>query len=226
MAATLARAGVPPAKIVISPNWAPAGLTVPPAADRLRAAWQLEGKFIVAYSGNLGRVHDLGPVLDVAEALRNETGIVFVFIGAGAQRAQLEAQAIERGLANVRFHPPQPRAHLAEALALGDLHLVTLLPGCERLVFPSKLYGVAALGRPVIFIGPRECEIARLVEQEGFGRAFARNETVAIAASIRELRGDPGQLGQLAAAAEVFGRNHSGPVHALPAWEKLLASTD
>lgn len=228
MAAMLAQAGVSPVKIVISPNWAPAGVAIQPrtAADNLRAAWQLEGKFVVAYSGNLGRVHDLGPVLDVAEALRDEPGIAFVFIGAGAQRARLEAQAIERGLAQVHFHPPQPRARLAESLALGDLHLVTLLPGCERLVFPSKLYGVAAVGRPVIFIGPRECEIARLVEQRGFGRAFARDEIAAIADGIRQLRADPGKLRQLAAAAETFGRDHSGPAQATPAWEKLLTSTD
>lgn len=227
MAATLARAGVLAEKIILSPNWAPAGLGGVPcnATDALRAAWELEGKFIVAYSGNLGRVHDLGPVLDLAEALRSETAIAFVFIGDGARRAALEAQAGERALANLHFHPPQPRAGLAAALALGDLHLVTLLPGCEPFVFPSKLYGVAAVGRPVIFIGPRECEIARLVEQCGLGRAFARDEITAIATTIRQLAAEPGRLAPFAAAAMAFGRDHSGPARAAIAWEKLLATT-
>ena len=228
MAGTLAQAGVPASKILVSPNWAPAGLMPQPpsAANSLRGAWQLEGKFVVAYSGNLGRVHDLGPVLDVAEALRDEPAIAFVFIGAGAQRSRLEAQAAARGLTHVQFHPSQPRARLAESLALGDVHLVTLLPGCESLVFPSKLYGVAAVGRPVIFIGPRGGEIARLVETQGFGRAFARDEIAAIAAAIRELRAQPRQVAQLGAAAGAFSRGHSGPARAAAEWEQRLAAAD
>ncbi len=224
MAGMLAQAGVSPTRIFVIPNWAPAGLTIQPrtAADTLRAAWQLEGKFVVAYSGNLGRVHDLDPVLDVAAALRDESDIAFVFIGGGAQRSRMKALAAARGLTQVQFRPTQPRTELAASLALGDLHLVTLLPGCERLVFPSKLYGVTAVGRPVLFIGPRGREIARLVETQGFGRAFTRDEVAAISAAIRQLHTDPGQLRQLAAAAAAYGRDHTGPARALAGWEKIL----
>ncbi|MEO6876133.1 MAG: glycosyltransferase family 4 protein [Opitutaceae bacterium] len=224
MAALLIGDGVPAKHVTVLPNWAPAGLTVPPRStvDALRRAWNLEGKFVVAYSGNLGRVHDLDPVLDVATALRDDAGIALVFIGGGAQRTRLEAQVAERELSNVHFHPSQARNQLATALALGDLHLVTLLPGCESLVFPSKLYGVTAVGRPVLFIGPGECEIARLVETRGLGRAFGREDTVAIAATIRELQGDPASLRRMAAAAAGFAHHHSGPTQAGQVWDALL----
>ncbi len=174
MAGLIARAGVSPDKITTIFNWSPAGLEPqsPATADELRRTWKLEGKFIIAYSGNLGRVHDLEPVLETAALLRAETHLAFVFIGAGAQHAALTNLARERSLTNVHFHPPQPRAQLATTLALGDVHLVTLLPGCESLVFPSKLYGITAVGRPVVFIGPRDCEVARLVTEHGFGVAF------------------------------------------------------
>src|SRR5207237_1247771 len=144
MAAVLADAGVAVKKISLAPNWAPAGLAPASAnaAAALRDEWGLREKFVVAYSGNLGRVHDLDPVLDLADALRADARIAFVFVGSGAQRAALEAAATRRGLANVHFRPPQPRARLAESLAVGDVHLVTLRPDCARYVFPSKLYGV------------------------------------------------------------------------------------
>src|ERR1019366_8362690 len=106
MAATIARASVPATKITISPNWAPASLAGVPsdATDTLRTAWGLTGKFVVAYSGNLGRVHDLAPVLDVAETLRAQTAIAFVLIGDGAQRKWLEAEVATRDLTNLHFH--------------------------------------------------------------------------------------------------------------------------
>ncbi len=227
MAAVFAAAGVAGDHLFIAPNWAPAGLTRQPAhaADALRSVWGLTDKFVVAYSGNLGRVHDLTPVLAVAEALRNEPRIGFVFIGAGAQRAALQTEAARRGLTNVQFRPPQPRAQLAAALALGDVHLVTLLPGCERYVFPSKLAGVAAVGRPVVFIGPRDSELARLVTapHRKFGYAFERADTTAIAAALRTLAHDAAACTRLGAAAAGFAAATGTAATAAARWHAWLA---
>jgi glycosyltransferase involved in cell wall biosynthesis len=222
MAAYLAGRGVE--KIAMIPNWAPAGLApMPPvAADALRDAWGLRGKFIVAYSGNLGRVHDLLPLLDTAAALQAETGIVLVFIGDGAQRDALETAAQKRGLNNVRFFPAQPRAQLAETLALGDVHFVTLRPGCETLVFPSKLHGIAAIGRPVLFVGPRDCALARLVAGRGMGAVFAREETALLAKAIRSLYYDAARQRAWSKAAEEFHRETGGVERAVAEWRKLL----
>jgi colanic acid biosynthesis glycosyl transferase WcaI len=228
MAAFLAGRGVE--KIATIPNWAPAGLApMPPeAAGPRREAWGLRGKFVAAYSGNLGRVHDLTPLLDAAKALRAETDIVFVFIGNGAQRGALETMVQKRGLPNVRFFPAQPRAQLAETLALGDVHFVTLRPGCEQLVFPSKLHGIAAAGRPVLFVGPRDCALARLVTGRGMGAAFAREETSLLAEAIRSLPGDTARRRAWSEAAEKFHREAGGVEHAVAEWRKVLhiVSTD
>lgn len=227
MAAVLAAAKVPPEKIALAPNWAPAGLVPPPpdTATVLRADWGLTGKFVVAYSGNLGRVHDLEPVLEVAAQLRSDPRIVFVFIGAGAQRSALEAAAQRLGLTNLQFHPPQPRARLLAALALGDIHLVTLRPGCEPYVFPSKLVGVAAIGRPVVFIGPRDCEVARIVASppHPFGLAFDRSETAAIASSLRSLAASPVECNRLSSAAVHYAAEVGSAEQAANQWHTWLA---
>jgi colanic acid biosynthesis glycosyl transferase WcaI len=228
MAAYLAGRGVE--KIAVIPNWAPAGLTPMPsgAADALRDAWGLRGKFIAAYSGNLGRVHDLMPLLDTAAALQADTDIVFVFIGDGAQRDAIETAAQKRELKNVRFFPAQPRTQLAETLALGDVHFVTLRPGCETLVFPSKLHGIAAVGRPVLFVGPRDCALAQLVAGHGMGAVFFRDETALLAEAIRSLPGDPARQRAWSEAAEKFHRETGGVERAVADWRKLLhtASAD
>jgi colanic acid biosynthesis glycosyl transferase WcaI len=156
--------------------------------------------------------------------LRNDRGIVFVFIGDGAQRAALVSESKRRELTNVLFKPSQPRARLGETLALGDLHLVTLRAGCEHCVFPSKLYGITAIGRPVIFLGPPQCEIARLIADRRFGFAFAPTEVEAIAASICSLRDDPSVRDQFGAAAAAFAAAGGGIDAAVSEWDRLLTT--
>jgi colanic acid biosynthesis glycosyl transferase WcaI len=223
-------AGVTEEKIAVVPNWATASwVEARPASDAprsLRSEWGLEGKLIVAYSGNFGRVHDLFPILAVAERLKSDSAIAFVMIGGGAQREGLQDAARSRGLTNVHFQPSQPRARLAETLALGDVHLVTLRRGCERYVFPSKLYGIAAVGRPVIFIGPRESQIAQQIEDNEFGYAFASGETGLIADAIRRLHLDPDARERLGRAAGVFAIGNGGVEVAAASWHRLLTGRE
>ncbi len=226
MAGVLLAAGVPPHRLTLIPNWAPHGLSPQPpsVANPLRTAWGLTGKFVVLYSGNLGRVHDLEPLLDVATQLRAHDHIAIVFVGGGAQRASLMAAAHQRGLTNIQFQPAQPRADLAALLALGDLHLVTLRPGCETAVFPSKLYGITAVGRPVLFMGPRDCELAGLVREHGFGRTFTRDDTIPMAAAIRALSVAPSECAELGRAAERFSIHSGNATIAAQRWAALAVA--
>ena len=67
------------------------------------------------------------------------------------------------------MRPYQPKERLGETLGIGDVHLVSLDPAMEGLIVPSKFYGIAAAGRPTIFIGAEDGEIARLLEANGCG---------------------------------------------------------
>lgn len=223
MAAGLLRAGMPQNKVLVFPNWAPLGVATssPAAITAWRKTWALEGKFIVAYSGNLGRVHDLVPLLDVAARFNAEPDFVLVLIGTGAQKAELESDARARGLRNVRFLPSQPRDVLADALSAADVHFVTLQRGAERYVFPSKLYGVARVGRPVLFIGAPDCEIARLIQAHGFGTAFTRDQTEAIATELVRLKADANLRSRLGLAASAFAAR--GLEQAVDGFDALLS---
>ena len=223
--ATFAQArGVAQTRITRCPNWAPSGLTPLPrsAAADLRTRWGLNSKFVVLYSGNLGRVHDLSPVLPVAESLRAAPDIVFLFVGDGAQKTYLQSAARQRGLTNIQFQPAQPREHLGKTLALADLHLITLREGCEQLVFPSKLYGIAAVGRPVLFIGPKDCELAHIVTQHAFGLAFSRNDIAGATAAIQNLHQSPEECTTMDIAAAKYYASRSGLEKAITTWASLL----
>ncbi len=166
MALYLISRRVPRQHVSVIPNWADGDAIRPidAAVNSLRKAWGVEGKFVIGYSGNMGRVHEFDTIIGAAEALKGDDRIVFLFIGGGAQRDGIESRARERGLSNIHFQPYQPRENLAESLSVPDVHLVSLLPAVEGFVFPSKFYGILAAGRPVIFVGQRDGEIARLIE--------------------------------------------------------------
>lgn len=224
MAGVVERARVSPHHVRIIPNWPPIGLETP-ASDENGAAFRdqfgFARSFVVAYSGNLGRVHDLDGIIAAAELLRPRPEIQFAFVGGGPQRAQLESAVAVRGLANVRFLPVQPRERLAASLAMADVQLITLRRGCEQYVYPSKLYGIVAVGRPVVFVGPPECELAQLVVNRGFGVAVPSGDAAALATAIESLVADAARIAKLRARAREFAATVTF-AHAARAWEEAL----
>ena len=91
-----------------------------------------------------------------------------------------------------RFLPYQPRREaLADSLATADVHLVSLLPPLEGLIVPSKLYGILAGGRPLIFIGDPDGEVGRVIRRAECGRLVTVGDSQALVESIRELAAEP-----------------------------------
>jgi len=216
--------GVDPKTISVIPNWADGALLRPVerGANSLRTEWELGDKFVVGYSGNLGRVHEFGTVLGAAEALRSQADIVFLFIGDGAQRAALATVAQERGLSNILFKPYQPRESLGRSLGAADVHLVTLRPELEGLVVPSKFYGVAAVGRPTIFIGDPEGEIGSVVREAQCGMCVQQGDGEGLAQAITTLRGDSALRERMGTNARLVFEERYDRAIAVEQWRRLL----
>jgi lipopolysaccharide/colanic/teichoic acid biosynthesis glycosyltransferase/glycosyltransferase involved in cell wall biosynthesis len=222
MAARLAAERVPRQHLTVIPNWADGERIRPlaPQDNPLRAAWGQGDRFVVGYSGNLGRAHAVEPLVELIALLADEPGLAFLFVGAGAGYRPLRAAIAARGLENVVFRPYQDQALLPQSLTVPDIHLVTLRPEWEGLVVPSKLYGALAAGRPVVFIGDPEGDVARIV-RGGPGLVARPEEMPALAADLRTLRRDPARRARMGAAArqayEACPRGAS-----LDAWTRCL----
>lgn len=189
MAQRLCSQGIPSERITVIQNWADGDLIRPiaPEDNPLRQEWGLQDKFVVGYSGNLGRAHEFGTVLDAAENLKPDPRIIFLIIGGGAQLEKIKAETSARGLDNFVFKPYQPRERLAESLSVPDVHLISLKPELEGLIVPSKFYGIAAAGRPAIYIGDGEGEIALILQQNMAGFAVAQSQSQGLANTLNKL---------------------------------------
>jgi len=182
------------ARIRVVPNWADVTNVTPlPTRDsRTRHKLGLGDRFVVGYSGNLGRAHEFETLIGAARVLREDDRFAFLITGSGAKAESLQsavrAENLEKSFVFQDYQPPEL---LSDSLAAADVHLVSLLPALEGLIVPSKIYGILAAGRPTVFIGDTAGDLARMVLEHGCGIAVAAGESERLAAQLSELRNDP-----------------------------------
>ncbi|MCM3748261.1 glycosyltransferase family 4 protein [Paenibacillus pasadenensis] len=129
----------------------------------------LEDKFVVMYSGNLGLYYDLENLIRIAPQFKELSDLMFVFIGEGAVKGQMEDFVREQGLQNVLFLPYQPKEKLRYSLNAADVHLVVNQKGIKGVSVPSKIYGVMAAGKAVMGVLEEGSEAHRLIVESGCG---------------------------------------------------------
>lgn len=188
--------GLPGEKISVLENWAdPAQIgPIEPHENPFRNRNGLEGKFVVLYSGNMGLAHEFSTVLEAARTLRTDDRIVFLFVGGGARRKEVETFREKHGLGNISVLDYQDRGDLSYSLSAGDVFLVTLRPGCEGLVLPCKVYAGMAVARPMLFVGTADNDTAEAIQRARCGWIFPPGDAAGLARKIVELRDSP-QLG-------------------------------
>jgi glycosyltransferase involved in cell wall biosynthesis len=221
--------GAPAPRIHVIPNWCNDEdiRFVAPADNPLRREWNLADKFVLGYSGNLGRAHEFETVLAAAERLRNEPRVAFLMIGGGKRFAELAAAVKARGVAgSFRFLPYQARTLLSYSLGSADAHWVSLDPRLEGLIVPSKFYGVAAAGKPVVVIGARNGELAQLVQRHDCGIAIAPGDSDALTATLRRLSDAPQQVSEMGMRARRMLDAHFTRRQGLARWRRLLDQLD
>jgi colanic acid biosynthesis glycosyl transferase WcaI len=225
MAAKVERLGVSPGQIHVIANWCHDAhiRPVPPAENPLRREWGLHGKFVFGYSGNLGRGHEFETVLAAAELLRNETHLLFLVIGGGKHFDGMRGAVTTRALTDsFRFMPYQDQRLLAYSLGASDAHWVSLNPKLEGLIVPSKFYGIAAAGRPIVVIGAKDGELASLIEEHCCGFVIAPGDAAALAAALRRLASDESFRADMGTRIRKMLDTRFGREVALAQWCNLL----
>jgi len=169
------------------------------ARSQVRKELGLNDQFALLYAGTLGMAHGLETVLQSAERLKDCNDIVFLLMGAGAEREQL-CQLIDRlRLPNVRLLDKQPREKIPAFLAAVDACLVPLRnKEVFKSAIPSKMFEAMAAGKPAI-LGV-EGEAKEILEDAQGGLAIQPEDPEAMVAAILKLRDEP-------ALCQVFGQN-------------------
>jgi glycosyltransferase involved in cell wall biosynthesis len=192
--------GIPESQIFVAENWAD--------GQEVRPAPFSKGPLIVQYSGTLGLAHDQRTVFEVLRQLRNDVRFRFVFVGGGAKRQEFERSCRMEGITTVEFHDYATRSELGSSLASGHLGLVTQLPETLGAVVPCKTYGIMAAGRPVLYVGPRESTIARMLARYECGWHINPGDASAMIGLLERLDRDRDLLRTVGANARSAFEKH------------------
>jgi len=225
MAEKVSQLGVASERIEVIPNWCDDETIVPvdAAINPLRAQWHLQDKFVIGYSGNLGRAHEFDTILAASKRFKNDPKIIFLFIGSGHRSDELarciEAQGLEHKFC---FFPYQRNEDLKYSLSVPDVHWISLRPELEGLIVPSKFYGIAAAGRPIIAVTAKNGEIATFVKAYDCGFVVEPGNSDELVKVITDLSSN-------VTASEIIGQRARAMLeanftrqHAFRNWSRLV----
>lgn len=191
---------LPAAKLTFIDNWAVEhASTLEKTNNPVARLWKTDSVFTVQYSGNFGRLHDMLTILEASRLLQSEN-VKFTFIGDGAKRCQISTYIKFYQLENVSLHPYQSRADLPFSLGACDVSIISMIPGSEDTVAPSKFYGIIASGKPVLLIGSQNSALSELITKHECGAVVSNGDPIALARVIADLSSNPDKL-------RTYGRN-------------------
>lgn len=196
----------PADKIEVVSLWSDPNLAVikePFSVNRFRVEQKITDKFVVMYSGNIGRGHDLLCLIEAAKKLESYDDILFYFIGEGYLKPILQERAKELGLEKTcRFLPYQPLEMLPYSLSSSNIAVVsTSVKGGDESI-PSKVFDLIKIGKPVLCIAEQNSEIAKLVNKHNIGSCISSRSVDEITQFILDSYNNPELLLEYSKNAE------------------------
>ncbi len=193
MAERLARKRDVSSKQTLMPPWSHDDhLAVVAHADNpFRREHELDGRFVVMYSGNHGYSTPVTTVLQAALRLQDVDNLVFMFIGGGVGKKEVEATIAEHTPRNIVSLPYQPLDRIKYSLSAADVHLVSVGDTVVGVVHPCKVYGAMAVARPILLLGPDPCHVSDLLSEHRLGWHIMHGDVNFAVETLREIVATP-----------------------------------
>lgn len=177
----------------------------------------------ILYCGNLGRMHDTETVIAVAQA-GLPVGIDLEFRGNGTGFIALE-EALQK-IPQVALGANLPEAEWASAMCAADVALVTVRPGAEGLVMPSKTYSALVAGQAILAVCPLSCDLADLVRKHEVGWVVVPGDSEAFKAALHDMTSNHAALLGRRQRAWRAGHEHYDQRILAERWSSLFEAID
>ena len=176
-------------KVYIIHNWADVDEIFPlnRSENPLLLEKGLADKFIVLYSGNMGKTHGIEDIVLSADLL-NVTlpSVHFLMCGYGSKWEWLNNKHNSNAIKNITLLPIQPRSELNILLNACDVALISFVSRMVGVSVPSRLYNIFASGKPVIAVADASSELSLVIKEEGVGWVVPPGQPEMLAAIIEQ----------------------------------------
>lgn len=133
-------------------------------------------KIVIQYAGNIGDAQGVQQFVERLAASKTES-VMFSIWGTGAAEDKLKQTVKDLKMNNnIKFNGPYLRSQQTNVLNECDIALVSLKNTIKGIGVPSKSYNILAAGKPILFIGPLDSEIAFMVKENNIGYCFDEHD--------------------------------------------------
>jgi glycosyltransferase involved in cell wall biosynthesis len=181
-------------------------------------------QFVVQYSGNHGRFHDIETLLDLAGTFGPSDDFVFQFIGEGQKKKLVHQRLSSVPRSPIYSSSYVPKELLDDSLAMADVGVVAQMPGQERVCYPSKLLGIMAAGKPVLAICPPDCDMGRMIREQQLGFVVANGDVATARRVLLEAKASPARLREMGENASRYLRKHLTLARAADAYFDVITA--
>lgn len=118
--------------------------------------YQLDKKFTIIYTGNIGLAQGLDILIDLGEKVKENDNIQIILIGEGLEKDKLEKTVELKNLSNIKFLGRMPSSKIYTFLKCGKLSFVALKNSNLLDSVPTKLLEALGVGCPVLLVASGE----------------------------------------------------------------------
>jgi glycosyltransferase involved in cell wall biosynthesis len=183
----------------------------PEKDSKLLGKYNLTGKKIFGYAGNIGSAQGVRIITEAAQVTLDNKEIIYMIIGDGVDKEKLVKDIQANHLNNVILIPPVSKDEIVRYISLFDAMIIPLVKNdLFKITIPSKLYESMAAKIPVLLCVDGEAR--RIVEDSNCGLFVEPENSVMLAEKVKLLVSQPkllieyGQNGNRI-AKEQFDRN-------------------
>jgi len=115
-----------------------------------KAVYDLEGKFVVVFGGNMGKAQQLENVLELAKRCSVYPDVLFLLLGEGLAMQRLETTINEQKISNIKILRTIPKQKYQDLLGICDIGLISLHQNFTIPNIPSKTLDYFNVGLPVL----------------------------------------------------------------------------
>lgn len=218
--------GNAPSYVLIN-NWIDEQTVIPlpdthPRVAAFKLQYHLENKFIISYSGNIGLYYDLEKIMFVIKKFKDEENLLFTFIGEGTMKEKLLDIVKEEHLTNVVFIPYQDKEDLVYSLNAADAHWVVNAKGVKGISVPSKVYGVMAVGKPILGILEKESEARIIIEQADCGYVVESGDYQAVEDMLRSVLQNKAAFKEKGMKGRLYLENHFSKGASIKKYKRMI----